>query len=71
MKTIVVGYDGDAVDAIKRTAERLKPYFEVFIADIADAGKDWDEMSGRETYGTFAYRLLTPIEYKLKKIQER
>ena len=71
VKTIVVGYDGDAVDAIKRTAERLKPYFEVFIADIADAGKDWDEMSGRETYGTFAYRLLTPIEYKPKKIQER
>lgn len=71
VKTVIVGYDGDAVEAVKRTAERLKPYFEVFIADIADAGKDWDGMNDREIYETFAYRLLTPIEYKLKKVQER
>lgn len=71
VRTVVVGYDGDAVEAIKRTAERLRAYFEVFIADIADAGKDWDGMDDGETYRTFAYRLLTPIEYKLKKVQER
>lgn len=71
VRTVVVGYDGDAVEAIKRTAERLKAYFEVFIADIADAGKDWDGMDDGETYRTFAYRLLAPIEYKLKKVQER
>lgn len=71
VKTVVIGYDGDAVEAVKRTAERLKPYFEVFIADIADAGKDWDGMGEDEIYRTFAYRLRTPIEYKLKKVQER
>ena len=71
IRTVVIGYDGDAVEAVKRTAERLKPYFEVFIADIADAGKDWDEMSEMEIYGTFSCRLMTPIEYKLKKVQER
>lgn len=71
VKTVVIGYDGDAVEAVKRTAERLKPYFEVFIADIADACKDWDEMGEEEIYKTFAYRLLTPVEYKLKKVQER
>ena len=36
IRTVIIGYDGDAVEAVKRTAERLKPYFEVFIADIAD-----------------------------------
>lgn len=71
VKTIVVGYDGDAVDAIKRTAERLTPYFDVSIADIADAQKDWDEMSVEEIGWTFARRLRTPIEYKLQKVQER
>lgn len=71
VRTVIVGYDGDAVEAVKRTAERLRPYFEVFIADIADAHKDWDEMNEREIYETFAYRLLTPIEYRLRKVQER
>ena len=71
VRPVIIGYDGDAVEAVKRTAERLRPYFEVFIADIADAHKDWDEMSGREIYETFAYRLLTPIEYRLRKVQER
>lgn len=71
VKTVVIGYDGDAVESVKRTAERLRPYFEVFIADIADARKDWDELTEAEVYEVFAYRLLTPVEYKLKKVQER
>ena len=71
VRTVIIGYDGDAVEAVKHTAKRLGPYFDVFIADIADAHKDWDEMSGREIYETFAYRLLTPIEYRLRKVQER
>ena len=61
----------DAVESVKRTAERLKPYFEVFIADIADAAKDWDELTESEIYGIFACRLLSVLEYKLKKVQER
>lgn len=35
VRTVVIGYDGDAVEAVKRAAERLRTYFEVFIADIA------------------------------------
>ena len=69
--TVVIGYDGDAVEAVKRAAERLRTYFEVFIADIADADKDWDELAETEVYGIFAYRLLSVLEYKLKKVQER
>ena len=71
VRTVVIGYDGDAVEAVKRAAERLRPYFEVFIADIADADKDWDELAETEVYGIFAYRLLSVLEYKLKKVQER
>ena len=71
VRTVVIGYDGDAVEAVKRAAERLRPYFEVFIADIADADKDWEELAETEVYGIFAYRLLSVLEYKLKKVQER
>ena len=71
VRTVVIGYDGDAVESVKRTAERLKPYFEVFIADITDAAKDWDELTEAEIYGIFACRLLSVLEYKLKKVQER
>lgn len=71
VRTVVIGYDGDAVESVKRTAERLKPYFEVFIADIADAAKDWDELTEPEIYGIFACGLLSVLEYKLKKVQER
>lgn len=66
----MVGYDGDAVEAIKITASRLRPYFEVLIADIPDVRKDWEDLTEQEIYEVFAYRLLTPIEYKLKKVQE-
>lgn len=71
VRVVVVGYDGDAVEAVKHTVDRLKPYFEVLVADIADAKKDWDEMEPDQVYETFAYRLLTPIEYKLSKVQEK
>ena len=71
VRTVVIGYDGDAVEAVKRAAERLSPYFEVFIADIADADKDWDELSESEGYGIFAFRLLSVLEYKLNIVQER
>lgn len=70
VRYVVIGYDGDAVEAIKKAASRLRPYFEVLIADIPDARKDWEDLTGQEVYEVFAYRLLTPIEYKLKKVQE-
>ncbi|KAA6302897.1 MAG: DNA primase [Candidatus Ordinivivax streblomastigis] len=70
IETIVIGYDGDAVDAIKKTAEELQNYFEVFIADIEDPTKDWEDLSCQEIYDTFSTRLRTPIEYKMNKIQQ-
>lgn len=70
VKTVVLGYDGDAVEAIKRTASELSDYFDVLIADIADPTKDWQDLSPAEIFEIFAYRLKTPLEYKLTKIQQ-
>ena len=70
VKTVILGYDGDAVEAIKKTAGELNAYFRVFIADIPDAGKDWEDLGDEEIYGIFSYRLRTPAEYRLLKVQE-
>jgi len=70
IKTVVIGYDGDAVEPVKRTASRLSKYFTVFVANIADAHKDWDEMSEEEIFEIFAGRLLSPANYILNKVQE-
>ena len=70
VKTIVVGYDGDAVEPVKRTANRLSKYFSVFVANIADAHKDWDEMSEEEIFDIFDKRLQSPTNYILGKVQE-
>jgi len=70
VRTVVIGYDGDAVEAIKRIAMELALFFEVFVADIPDASKDWEDLSYREIYEVFAYGLRTPIEYKIGKLQE-
>lgn len=71
VRTVILGYDGDAVETIKRTAQHLCTYFEVLVADIADACKDWDEMSDGEVFDTFANRLKSVSEYRLSKVQER
>lgn len=67
VKTVVLAYDGDAVEAIKNTSQQLKSYFDTYIADI-EGDKDFDEMNYQEIYNTFAYGLRTPIEYALNKI---
>ncbi|MCY1134013.1 toprim domain-containing protein [Bacteroides fragilis] len=71
IKTIVIGYDGDAVEAIKRAADALATYFSVFIADIQDVQKDWEDLNFEEIYTILSYRLRTPVEYKLLKVQEQ
>lgn len=68
VRSIVVGYDGDAVAAIKQTASELSRYFDVLIADIPDQERDWEELTYEEIYGVFAYGLRTPVEYKISKI---
>lgn len=71
VRTVVLGYDGDAVEAIKKSASELADYFEVFVADIADPQKDWQDLSDMEIFEIFSTRLKTPLEYKLTKIQQR
>ncbi len=70
VRTVVLGYDGDAVDATKYIATELSKYFEVLIADIADPTKDWEELTDIEIFDTLSNRLKTALEYKLTKIQE-
>lgn len=71
IKTVVIGYDGDAVEPVKSTAHRLSKYFDVYIANIADAHKDWDEMSEEDIYEIFDKRLDSVTDYQLNKVQER
>lgn len=70
VRTVVLGFDGDAVSAIKQTATELSGYFDVFIADIADPSKDWQDLTYTEIFKIFSQCLRTPLEYKLSKLQE-
>lgn len=70
VKTVLIGYDGDAVEAIKKTADELNAYFRVLVADIPDARKDWEDLDREEIRAVFSNRLRTPAEYRLKKVQE-
>lgn len=69
VETVVIGYDGDAVEAIKKTADLLNDFFDVYIADIEDPTADFDSMDFWEIYDVFAFGLKTITEYKLQKIQ--
>lgn len=69
VNTVVIGYDGDAVEAIKRTGEQLNEFFDVYVADIQDSTQDFDSMNFWDIYDTFAYNLKTITEYRLNKIQ--
>ena len=69
VQTIVIGYDGDAVEAIKKTGDTLNEYFDVYVADIQDSKSDFDSMDFWDIYDTFAFELKTITEYKLNKIQ--
>ena len=69
VQTVVLGYDGDAVGAINKVAERLNEYFDVFIAYIQDPKADFDSMDFWEIYDVFSTNLRTPVEYKLNTVQ--
>ena len=71
VRTVVVGYDGDAVEAVKAAARLLADYFEVFVADIPDPQKDWEDLTEAEIRSIFSRGLRTPVEYQLTKIQQR
>ena len=69
VQTVVLGYDGDAVGAINKAAERLNEYFNVFIAYIQDPKADFDSMDFWEIYDVFSTNQRTPVEYKLNTVQ--
>lgn len=69
VRTVVIGYDGDAVEAINKAAATLNEYFDVYIAHIDDPQADFDSMDFWDIFDTFSKRLMTPREYKLSVIQ--
>ena len=68
VRTVIIAYDGDAVDAIKKIATELSQYFKVFIADISDPSMDWDDLDIETIAEIFDSGLKTPIQYKLTRI---
>lgn len=69
VKTVIIGYDGDAVESINIAASQLIEYFNVFIAYIEDPTADFDSMDFWEIYDVFTKSLKTPVEYKLNTVQ--
>ncbi|MBR6130863.1 MAG: toprim domain-containing protein [Bacteroidales bacterium] len=69
VRTVVIGYDGDAVSAINTAAKTLNEYFDVYIAYIDDPSQDFDSMDFWDIYDVFSENLKTPIEYGLNIVQ--
>lgn len=69
VRTVVIGYDGDAVEHINKAAAKLNDYFDTYIAYIEDPKADFDSMDFWEIFDTFSLNLKTPIEYKLQTVQ--
>ncbi len=68
VRTVILAYDGDAVDTIKYIATELSQYFKVLIADISDPSMDWDDLDVETIAKIFDSELKTPIQYKLTRI---
>lgn len=71
VRTVILGYDSDATEAINKAASQLNEYMDVYIAKITSDGKDWDEMDFWDVYESFAYNLKTPVEFKLNTLDEK
>lgn len=69
VRTIVIGYDGDALDAINTAASMLDPFFDTYIAHIDDPKADFDSMDFWEIFDVFTKNLKTPREFKLNYVQ--
>lgn len=70
VETVVLGYDGDAVEATKKVSSELSKYFDTWILDIPDASKDWEDLEFWDIYDIFSEGLRSPLDYKLNKVQE-
>lgn len=69
VRTVVIGYDGDAMAAINTAAALLDPYFDTYIAHIPDPAADFDSMDFWEIFDVFTENLRTPREFKLNFVQ--
>ena len=69
VRTVVIGYDGDAVESINKTASSLNDYFDVYVAHIINPDDDFDSMDFWQIYDVFTEGLMTLREYKLNAIQ--
>lgn len=69
IKNVVLAYDGDepGIKANKEISNKLKTYFDTFVADI-DGGYDFDELDTDSIYDVFSNRLKTPLEYNINKL---
>ena len=67
VKTLILGYDQDAVDTTCRLAKDLEQYFEVYVVDVPQSWeeKDFDEMSASQLYKLFSKHIKTVPEYIL------
>lgn len=68
VRTIVLGYDADAVESSKIAAKQLSEYFDVFVAKLDGDGKDWDEVNFWNIYDAFTINLLTAREFIMTAI---
>lgn len=70
VKTVVIGYDGDAHDSTVKAAETLDEYFDVYICHIEDPKADFDSMEFWDIFDIFTKSLKTLREFKLQTVQQ-
>lgn len=68
VRTVIIGYDSDATEAIVKTAAELEEYFDVYVAKLSSNGKDWDEMSREDVFRTLSDNIVTPAEFKINTL---
>lgn len=70
IKTLVVGYDQDAIDTTSSIIKDLEQYFDVYVIDIPQSWeeKDFDEMKASQVYDLFSKHILTVREFNLKGV---
>lgn len=70
VRTLILGFDQDAVGTTCRIAKDLEKYFDVFIVDVPQdwEEKDFDEMSAKQLYKLFSEHIKTVSEFNLQSI---
>lgn len=68
VKTLIIGYDPDAVATIRSVVQDASQYFDCFIADIPFEDKDFGDLEFWDVFDVFTKHLLTPREYALNKL---